>query len=216
MGDGRAALAAEDAVHGLAGGAHAGPALGGAGDGHLVLLEDSDEGWAVLAGFGEGCSRWRAGLTVGRAALALAVIAVVYSLLSVLAVSVESGEEERGEEGRATVAGDERRVLVDGVLHLAAEAVTRESHCRGDSVAYRSSRRVSGGLEASRPSFELVRGEMRVKATCGWARTLLIRPEKSPAFVIHLTQRRLDGELPPVSRSGPPSGVGQRLAGQEL
>ena len=45
MGNGRAALAAEDAVHGLARGADASPALGGAGDVHLVLLEDGDEGW---------------------------------------------------------------------------------------------------------------------------------------------------------------------------
>ena len=49
VGNVRAALAAEDAVHGLARGADVGVALGGARDGHLVLLEDSDEGWRVLA-----------------------------------------------------------------------------------------------------------------------------------------------------------------------
>lgn len=46
--NGRAALAAEDAVDGVARGAGAGPALGWARDGHLVLLEDGDEGCGLL------------------------------------------------------------------------------------------------------------------------------------------------------------------------
>lgn len=45
VGDGRAALAAEDAVDVLPRGALTGPALGGPGDGQLVLEDDADEGY---------------------------------------------------------------------------------------------------------------------------------------------------------------------------
>lgn len=45
VGDGAAALGAEDAVDVLAGGALASPGLGGALDGELVLGDDDDEGW---------------------------------------------------------------------------------------------------------------------------------------------------------------------------
>lgn len=48
VGNGRAALAAEDAVHGLARGALAGPRLGRAVDGELVLGDDDHEGWIGL------------------------------------------------------------------------------------------------------------------------------------------------------------------------
>lgn len=44
VGDGRAAVAAEDAVDGLARAADAGPALGGAVDRELVLEGNEDEG----------------------------------------------------------------------------------------------------------------------------------------------------------------------------
>lgn len=47
MVDGRAALAAEDTVDGLARGTDASPALGGARDGQLVLGDDSDESCKV-------------------------------------------------------------------------------------------------------------------------------------------------------------------------
>jgi hypothetical protein len=43
--DGRATLAAEDTVDGLAGGTDTSPALGRAGDVELVLGNDSDKGW---------------------------------------------------------------------------------------------------------------------------------------------------------------------------
>lgn len=58
MGDGGAALGAEDAVHGVAGGALAGKGLGGSRDGQLVLGDHDDE-------------------RVRRTRLALAVVAVV-------------------------------------------------------------------------------------------------------------------------------------------
>lgn len=58
VGDGRPALAAEDAVDGVARRALAGPAFGGARDGHLVLLADEDEGCGGVEGqyrtWGEG------------------------------------------------------------------------------------------------------------------------------------------------------------------
>lgn len=44
MGNRGAALGAEDAVHGVAGGALAGPRFGGAGDGEFVFGDDGDEG----------------------------------------------------------------------------------------------------------------------------------------------------------------------------
>lgn len=44
VGDGRAALGAEEAVDGVAGGAHAGPLLHGAVDGELILGNDDDQG----------------------------------------------------------------------------------------------------------------------------------------------------------------------------
>lgn len=48
VGDGRAALRAENAMHGLAGAAHAGPALGRALDSQLVLGDDGDESCDVV------------------------------------------------------------------------------------------------------------------------------------------------------------------------
>lgn len=60
MGDGAAALGAEDAVDGLAGGALARPGLGGAVDGELVLGDDGDEGWeeGVRSVFVPGLGSW--------------------------------------------------------------------------------------------------------------------------------------------------------------
>lgn len=81
--DGRAALAAEDTVDGLARGTGTSIALGRTGDGQLVLGDDGDE-------------------RVCGTSLALAVVAVV----------VGNGEGRR----------------VNGVLDLAAKAVTGETH----------------------------------------------------------------------------------------
>lgn len=49
MVDGRTALAAEDTVNGLARGTDTSPALGRARDGKLVLGDDSDESYRVVA-----------------------------------------------------------------------------------------------------------------------------------------------------------------------
>ena len=46
VGDRRATLGAEDAVDGVAGGALASPALGGAVDGQLVLGDDRNQGYS--------------------------------------------------------------------------------------------------------------------------------------------------------------------------
>lgn len=45
MGDGRAALGAEDSVDGVSGGGRAGPLLDGAVDGQRGLGDDGDESW---------------------------------------------------------------------------------------------------------------------------------------------------------------------------
>lgn len=106
MGNGAAAFGAEDAVDVLARRALAGPGLGGALDGELVLGDDGYEGWR------EGGERsvrlslypfviWK--LTVGRAGLALAVVTVV-------------------------VPSDEGRVDVDRIGDGLAEAVSGERH----------------------------------------------------------------------------------------
>lgn len=104
--DGRAALAAEDTVDGLAGGTDTSPALGGARDGELVLGDDSYEGCvaAVLVDAVQKQALPWAGLwhTVGRTSLALAVVAVVVS--------------------------DTVGRRVNSVLDLAAKAVTGETH----------------------------------------------------------------------------------------
>lgn len=84
MRNGRTALGAEDPVDGFARRAFAGPFLGGAVDGELVFGDDGDE-------------------RVGRAALALAVVAVV-------------------------VAGDEGSFHVGGVGYCFAETVSCERH----------------------------------------------------------------------------------------
>lgn len=108
MGNGRAALGAEETPHRFSGRALALPLLHGAIDGELVFGNNGDEGWSLLAicrvrimGEGEGEE-----VTVGAAALTLAVVAVV-------------------------VAGDERGFDVGGVGDGVAEAVSGERHNGG-------------------------------------------------------------------------------------
>lgn len=49
MGNGRAALGAEESVDLVSGGGRAGPRLDGAVDGQLVFGDDGDESWAELS-----------------------------------------------------------------------------------------------------------------------------------------------------------------------
>lgn len=102
MGDRGATLRAEDAVDGEAGGTLASPALGRTVDGQLVLWDDSDESYNQV----NNCNFHQVlpQLTVGRATLALAVIAVI-------------------------VGSDQRGVNVHGVRDGFAKAVSGERHC---------------------------------------------------------------------------------------
>lgn len=101
MGDRGATLRAEDAVDGVAGGTLASPALSRAVDGQLVLGDDSDESYNKV----NNCisPRILPPLTVGRATLALAVIAVI-------------------------VGSDQRCVNVHGIRDGFAKAVSGERH----------------------------------------------------------------------------------------
>lgn len=102
MGDGGTTLRAEDAVDSEAGGTLARPALGGALNSQLVLRDDSDEGYNKV----NNCvsSGVFTQLTVGRASLTLAVIAVI-------------------------IGSNQRCVNVHGVRDGFAEAVSGERHC---------------------------------------------------------------------------------------
>lgn len=108
VGDGRAALGAEDAVDGMARRALAGPGLGGTVDGQSGLRDDGDESYPMLAIELCVCLVQDGERTVGRAALTLAVITVV-------------------------VSGDSRLINRCGVSDSAAKAVTGERHVDGDS-----------------------------------------------------------------------------------
>lgn len=101
MSDGGTTLGAEDAVDSMAGRTLASPALDGTGDIQLFLGDDSDERYDEVNNQVSPTDFTR--LTVGRATLALAVIAVV-------------------------IGSDQRSVNVHGVRDGFAEAVSGERH----------------------------------------------------------------------------------------
>lgn len=102
MGNRGATLRAEDTVDSEAGGTLASPALGRTVNGQLVLGDDSDESYNKV----NICISPRVfpQLTVGRATLALAVIAVI-------------------------IGSDQRGVNVHGIRDGFAKAVSGERHC---------------------------------------------------------------------------------------
>lgn len=126
VGDRGSALAAEDSVHGVAAGALGRVGLGGAVDGQRGLGDDGHQSCS------KGISHWsRGGIpekhTVGRAALALAVIAVVVAVF--ISASAKLPERKRGEDQRSD------QGLIDGsaVGDSAAKTVTGERHSKCDS-----------------------------------------------------------------------------------